>query len=353
MKKSQEFELRKRCGDLNGLCGIKDYVFNDGPARGVRAFDLKNGRGLELTVLADRGLDIPYLSYKGINIGLLNKVGVRSPHLYREDGASGFLKQFYAGMLTTCGLTYAGAAGEDGGVPLGLHGPFDNLPAAQARAYADYEGDDKVLRVCGEVRESEVFGPNRVLRRQLTLDTERNELHIKDVVENQGFATSPLMLVYHINFGYPMLDEGARTYYSTADVSPRTEFAAEGMGNFDEMEAPEVGRDEQCYYHTGHGEGEAFAMLHNEKLGLAAMVRYDSKVFPLLCEWKCMRAGEYALGLEPTTSGVVNRAEARKNGDLTYLEPGETREFNVTIELTEDAARIDAFKARAVTPKAR
>ena len=133
MKKSQEFELRKRCGDLNGLCGIKDYVFNDGPARGVRAFDLKNGRGLELTVLADRGLDIPYLSYKGINIGLLNKVGVRSPHLYREDGASGFLKQFYAGMLTTCGLTYAGAAGEDGGVPLGLHGPFDNLPAAGAR----------------------------------------------------------------------------------------------------------------------------------------------------------------------------------------------------------------------------
>ena len=49
MKKSQEFELRKKCGDLNALCGIKDYVFNDGPARHMRAFDLKNGKGIPVT----------------------------------------------------------------------------------------------------------------------------------------------------------------------------------------------------------------------------------------------------------------------------------------------------------------
>ena len=150
MKRSQEYELRKKCGDLNALCGIRDYVFNDGPARGVRAFELNNGRGVEMTVLADRGLDIPYLSYKGHNIGLLNKVGVRSPYLYREDGAAGFLKQFYAGLLTTGGLSYAGAPCEEDGRLLGLHGPYDNLPASQARAYSDYDGDDKVLVVRGE-----------------------------------------------------------------------------------------------------------------------------------------------------------------------------------------------------------
>lgn len=347
MKRSELFELRKKCGDPSALCGIRDYVFNDGPARGVRAFDVKNGRGLELTVLADRGLDIPYLSFKGVNIGLLNKVGIRSPHLYQEDGASGFLKQFYAGMMTTCGLTYAGAAGVDGGKALGLHGPYDNIPAAKVTAWQDHEGDDIVLRLAGEVREAEVFGPNMVLTRLMTVDTERDAVHVRDVVENQGFDTQPLMMIYHINFGYPMLDDGARAYFSTSQVAPRTDFAKEGMHNYDVMEAPGVGRDEQCYYHTGHGEGEAFAMLHNEKLGLAAMVRYDKAVFPMLCEWKCMRAGEYALGLEPTTSGVVNRSEARENGMLTSLEPGEKREFNVTIELSDDPARIDAFKARA------
>lgn len=347
MKRSQEFELRKRCGDLNALCGIRDYVFNDGPARGVRAFQLNNGRGIEMTVLADRGLDIPYLSFKGHNVGLLNKVGVRSPYLYREDGAAGFLKQFYAGLLTTGGLSYAGAACEDEGRQLGLHGPYDNLPASQARAFADYEGDDKVLRVCGEVREAEVFGPNLLLRRQLTLDTERNELHIHDVVENQGFAASPLMMVYHINFGYPLLDVGARTYYSARDIEPRTEFAAQGLDSYDLMEAPEVGRDEQCYFHTNSPVGEAFAMLHNEKLGIAAAVRYSANELPLLCEWKCMRAGEYALGLEPTLCGVVSRAEVREKGELAFIGAGEERTFDVTVELIDDAARIEAFIARA------
>ena len=349
MKKSQEYEVRQKVGDLNGLCGIKDYLFNDGPSRGLRAFDLKNGRGLELTVLADRGMDIPYLSFKGINIGLLNKVGIRSPYLYREDGGSGFLKQFYGGMMTTCGLTYAGASGEDQGKALGLHGPYDNLPAAQVRAYADYEGDEKVLKVEGEVRETEVFADNLVLKRTLTVDTERNQVHVRDVVENQGYLTSPLMMIYHINFGYPMLDEGGRCYFSTSEVSPRTDFAAEGLDIYDVMEAPGIGRDEQCYYHTGHDEAqdESFAMLHNEKLGIAGIIHYDKAVFPLLCQWKCMRAGDYALGLEPTTSGVVNRSEARANGALTYLEAGKSREFNVTIEVTDDPERIAAYKARA------
>lgn len=347
MKKSQEFELRKKCGDLNVLCGIKDYVYNDGPARHMRTFDLKNGQGIEMTVLADRGLDIPYLSFKGHNISLTNKVGVRSPNLYQEAEAYGFLRQFYGGMLTTCGLTYSGAAGEDNGRKLGLHGPYDNIPAASVCARAEYEGDDKVLRITGETREAEVFGPNMVMKRTLTLSTERNELHICDIAENQGFSTSPLMLVYHINFGYPILDDGAKCYFSTTEVSPRTDFAAQGIGNYDQMEAPGIERDEQCYYHTGHTEGEAFAMIHNENLGIAAIVRYDKTVFPMLCQWKCMRAGDYALGLEPCTSGVVSRSECRENGTLTYLEPGATREFNITIELTDDPDRINHYKARA------
>lgn len=347
MKKSNEFEMRKYLGDPSGICGIRDYTFNDGPARGMRALELHNGRGLQLTVLPDRGLDIPWLSYKGQNIGLLNKVGVRSSALFVEDGASGFLKNFYGGMLTTCGLTYAGAAGEDEGKMLGLHGPFDNLPAAAVCARAEYEGDEQVLRVTGDIREAEVFGPNMVMHRELTLDTERDELHIKDVVENQGFATSPLMLVYHINFGYPILDAGAKCYFSTRDIEPRTDFAKEGLDNYNLAEAPEIGRDEQCYFHTNHSEGEAFAMIHNEKLNLAGIVRYDKAVFPLLCQWKCMRAGEYAMGLEPTTSSVVNRSESRAQGLLTYLEAGEAREFNVTLELCEDKDRIARFIARA------
>lgn len=348
MKKSMEFELKKKCNNLDAYCGFKDYLFNDGPARGLRAFDLKNGNNIEMTFLADRGLDIPSFSYKGANIGLNNKVGVRSPYLYVENGGSGFLKQFYGGMLTTCGITYAGGAGEDEGKQLGLHGPFDNIPAQNVCAKIDYEGDERVIRVSGDVREVEVFGTDMVMHREFTLHSESDKLEIKDVVTNESFEKQPVMLIYHMNFGYPMLDAGAKCYFSGTHIEPRTPFAEEGMHNYSEMEEACVGRDEQCYYHTCHPEnGEGFAMLHNEKLGCAAIIRFDAKVFPLMCEWKCMCAGEYALGLEPTTSGVVNRSEARALGNLTYLEAGESREYNISLEMTDDPAVIEHYKSIA------
>ncbi len=347
MKKSQEYELRKKCGDLNAVCGIKDYVFNDGPARGIRAFDLDNGRGVRMTVLADRGLDVPFLSFKGHNVGVAGKVGVRSPYLFCEEGGIGFLRQFNAGLLTTAGLSYAGAPAEDGGRVLGLHGIIDNTPADKVGAWVDYDGDDRVLKVRGEVREADMFGPNLVLKRLLTLDTEQNVLHIHDAVENQGYTTQPLMLLYHINFGWPLLDEGARAYFSAAQVEARTPFAQEGIDRYDVMEDAGMGRDEQCYFHTDAEPKDSFAMIHNEQLGIAAVVRYDEKDLPILCEWKCMRAGEYALGLEPTTCGVLSRAETREKGLLKTIEPGERRVFDVTIELIDDPARIDEYKARA------
>lgn len=348
MKKSQEFELRKKCNNLDALCGIKDYLYNDGPNRGLRAFDLKNGKNLEMTLLADRGLDIPYLSYKGVNVGLANKVSIRSPYLYVEEGGSGFLKQFFGGMLTTCGITYSGAAGEDEGKALGLHGPLNNTPAEQVSAEVAYEDDERVLRVRGKVREAEVFGTDMLMERCFTLETEQDKLRICDKVTNQSFEKQPVMLVYHINFGYPMLDAGAKAYFSANKITPRSEFAAEGQAIYNLMEEPGMGRDEQCYFHTEFPDGvEPFAMLHNEKLGMAAIVRFDKEVLPFMCQWKCMRAGEYALGLEPTTSGVKNRSEARAEGLLTYLEPGESREYNVSIELTDDTAVIEHYKSIA------
>ena len=344
MKKSQEHEWRKRVGDLQTVCGFKDYTFNDGPARGVRAFDAKNGRNLQMTILADRGLDIASLSYKGVNMSFSSRDGIRSPYLYQEDGARGFLKQFNAGMMTTCGITYAGAAGKDEDRMLGLHGPYSNLPAEQVYAEMTERDDDVLIAIHGLVRESCVFDENMVLRREMTLETEKDIVSIHDVVENQGFRREPVMLVYHINFGYPMLDEGARIYSSAAQVTPRDEIAAGGMHNYELMEAPGIERPEEVFFHRQLPDENAFVMLHNEKLQLAAILHFDAKALPILCEWKCMRAGDYALGLEPTTSGVANRSAARSNGMLTYLEPGASRDFTLSLEFTEDPAVIDRYR---------
>ena len=203
-----------------------------------------------------------------------------------------------------------------------------------------YEGDEAILRLRGEVREACVFEENLLLTREVRIHTEKNVYQVVDRVENQGFAASPMMLIYHINFGYPFLDAGARIYVNSGH--------AEGLSIHDLMEAPEIGREEQCYFHTGF-PAQGFAMLHNEKLGMAAALRFDAKALPLLCEWKCMRAGEYVLGLEPTTSGVLSRVAARENGMLITLEPGQVYETGFEMELTDDPARIDDLRA-AVRP---
>ncbi len=346
VKKSQEFELRKYVGDLDSLCGISSFTYDDGPARGVKAFRAKNGKGLALTVAADRGLDIPYASFKGVPVGFSSATGLRSPALYVEDGAQGFLKQFYAGLLTTCGITYSGSPCEDEGRALGLHGPYNNTPASGVVAEAFYDGDEKKLRFAGSVREASVFGPNMLLSREMTVETERSIIRVRDVVENQSFAPQPVMMVYHINFGYPLLDDGARVYANLKSVTPRNDIAKANFDKYDHIEAPGVGRPEECFFHT-EPEGEAFAMLNNPKLGIAAIVRYDAAVMPLLCQWKCMQAGNYALGLEPTAAGVLGRAAARAAGELPMLDAGASREFNFSVEFTDDAEVIEAFKAKA------
>lgn len=347
MKRNQEQQLRRVLGDLSSLCGIKDYVFNDGPQKGMRAFDLKNGRNLNLTVLPDRGLDIGELTFKGRNMAFNSKTGYRSPYLYTENGALGFLRQFSAGFLTTCGLGYAGAADREDGRELGLHGPYSNTPAGAVSARAEYRGDEAVLTVQGQVRQSCVFEENLLLSRTLSVETERDRLTIRDEIENQGFVTEPYMLVYHINFGYPMLDAGARVYGSARTVTPRDEVAARGLEKWSLMEEPGTGRPEECFFHSGHGGKEAFVMLHNEALGAACVIRFDAEVFPILCQWKCMRAGDYALGLEPTTSGVMGRPAARRDGLLRHLEPGERISLEIQAEFLDDAGEIGRWIEKA------
>ncbi len=345
MKKSDLYALRMRVGDLAALCGITPMTLTDGLANGTRGFILKNGRGIEMTVLSDRGLDIPLMSYQGKNVGFYSRTGITHPAFYREDGSRGFLQRFFAGLLTTCGMNYAGAACEDEGRQLGLHGPFSNTPAERVCAEEVWDRDELVLRIAGDVREACVFGENLRLHRELRLYTESDKLEVVDTVTNLTFRDEVCMPVYHVNFGYPMLDAGAKIYASARSVVPRDDIAAAGFDRCHDIEAPTENRPEECFFHTDEPDPRrAWAMLHNEALGAAAILTWDAEALPLMCEWKCMMAGDYALGLEPTAAGVMGRAAVRAQGKMPMLAPGESRTFRFALEMTQDEARIGQHK---------
>jgi hypothetical protein len=134
-------------------------------------------------------------------------------------------------------------------------------------------------------------------------------------------------------------------YFSAENVVPRDDIAERNFKNYGIVEKAEIGRPEECYIHTGSG-GAHFGMIHNEKLGIAVVVHYDADELPIFCEWKCMMAGDYAIGLEPSVAGFWGIKRAVEDKLARYLGPGEEESFHLRIEVLDDPDAIGAYAAK-------
>lgn len=112
---------------------------------------------------------------------------------------------------------------------LGLHGRISHTPASNVSREERWDEEGCVLLARGEVRESRVFGPNLMLRRTVSARLGEPNLRVEDEVENEGFRPEPLMLLYHVNLGWPLLDKTARLLGPGAAPEPRDEEAAAGL----------------------------------------------------------------------------------------------------------------------------
>jgi Domain of unknown function (DUF4432) len=202
-------ELRRRIGRLDQVADIEPLVLDDGPARGVRALRVGTGSGLSFTILPDRGMDLGAAEHRGVPLAWLLHTGVVAP-TFREPEGEGWLRSFNGGLLVTCGLQNVGPPGARDGEALGSHGHISNTPALRVSHEARWDEEGCALEVRGEVREGRVFGANLVLRRTISARAGESRIRIEDIVENQGFEPQPLMLLYHMNLGWPLLDETAR-----------------------------------------------------------------------------------------------------------------------------------------------
>lgn len=333
--------ILKYIGDTSQLFGVKDYRLIGGRAEGVRGVDVKNGTGLEFTVLPDRCLDIAYLSYKSVNFSYISKTGIVAPQYYEERGL-GFLRSFYGGFLTTCGVTYIGSPCNDEGEELGLHGRISNIPAEEAYAGTEWADDVPVMVVKGKMRQARVFGEYMVLKRKISCKYGDNRIFIDDTVENCGFNTEPLMILYHFNLGYPLLSSKSYFVAPSEKVTPRDEEAKKGIEEYDRFQMPTPGYKEQVFYHDlrADAEGKTFAALVNPAQKLGVAIWFNKNQLNRLTQWKQMGEGEYVLGIEPCNCHVEGRAKARKQGILEFLKPGESRNFNIEIEIIEGMERI-------------
>ncbi len=328
-------------GDFSQLFGIKEYTLSGGRADGVKAFDVKTGAGLEFTVVADRCLDIAGLSFKGTNCSYLNKTGIVSPTYYEKDG-DGFLRNFFGGFLTTCGLRNVGVPCEDEGESFPLHGRIANIPGEEVSATTEWIDGIPVLTISGKMKEARMFGENLVLSRKITCRYGENKIHIQNTVENLGFKREGIMLLFHFNLGYPLLDEDTILVTPTVKLTPRDAEAEKGKELFSQFQKPTPEYAEQVFYHGLNADeaGKTSVALINRKLEIGAALHFNKNQLKNFIQWKQMGEGEYVLGMEPANCLVGGRADARKNGTLEFIEPGEIRNFDLEVEVVNGTLNI-------------
>lgn len=314
-------------GHRSQLYGVEEHRLVGGKGDGMRLFQIKNGRGIDFTVSADRCADISRLSLHGVNVGYFGPCGYVAPQYY--DGAGfGFLKSFTAGFLTTCGFTTIGSPSTDEGEDLPLHGNISHVPAEEIH----YEiGADEIL-VRATMTDASLFGRKLTMTRTIACGLSSNKIRISDKIANRGSETSPLMLLYHVNIGYPLLDETSDLRIPSTEVIPRDARAKEGIGEWSRMLPPQHGFAEQCYYHRFGGKNGR-AKIFNDRAGVGLSVNFETGNLPSLVQWKMMGEKEYVLGLEPCNSTIEGRKAARENGTLKFIAPGEEQTFGFEVEL--------------------
>lgn len=338
-------ELRQRSGDMTQFAGVRAVTLNEGSQNGVRALDFYTGSGLRFTVLPDRGLDIAAAEWRGVPLAWHSSTGAPHPAFYEADGI-GWLRGFYGGLLATCGLMNVAVPSEDQGETFGLHGRISYIPAKNVSYDAEWDGDDYVLTARGKLRETRLFGENVLLTRTITTRMGSDVITLEDQVENQSFAATPFMILYHINAGFPVLDAGSELLIDST-VTPRDAEAQKGVKVAKRGAAPTPGFKEHVHHHqvTPGADGWATAALvnrgFNDGQGFGLAVRYRPDELPYFWQWRMVGEGAYVMGLEPANCHVLGRGEERRRGRLPMLKAGERRTHHLEISAVTSAAEIE------------
>lgn len=332
---------RKKISNSQQLGGIETSVLDNGSGRGVRIAWINTGTGLRYKVVLDRGLDILDCFFNESSLSWISHAGQVSPQPFSNKGID-WLRTFGGGLLTTCGLSNAGPPNSDDSGERGLHGNYSNISAELVSIkQPDVFSGDLSFEIIGKVRETTTFGPSLVMTRKISGQLGSPTIHISDRVTNQGNTPAPHMILYHINCGWPLINEETRIVWQ-GEIIPKpndvnnTEFNKKHK--FTKCAPP-------LAEHQGFGEDVAFINpkpsqadevicgYANDELELGLKISFSKKQMPWLIHWQHWGTNEYVTALEPATNPPIGQAAARANNTLILLQPGESRSYDLKLEV--------------------
>ena len=341
-------ELLDRVGDISQVAGVRFARLVEGNERGADLIEVSNASGLNFSILPGRSLDIASASFKGMSLCFRGSTGDVGPAFYEPQGY-GWMRGFFGGLLTSCGLTFVGhpeTDPEEENEELGLHGRLSFIPARNVGVDGAWDGDEFTLRINGKMREAVLFGTNLEMSREITTTLGEKCLRIHDRVENLSVDRSPLMLVYHTNPGFPVLDEGSRLLLHSRQTTEWTKDRTVGPEEYTVVAAPQKEAADDVYVHRplADEQGNVNVGLINDRLQMGLYWKFPIAEMPILNHWQHFHRGTYVTGIEPGNCSVLGRAWNRKHDTLQYIQPGEIRDFHLEIGVLDGSDEVRNFE---------
>ncbi len=151
------------------------------------------------------------------------------------------------------------------------------------------------------------------------------------------------MILYHFNFGFPLMSEMTKVSFPEREVVARD--AGTPVEGFNRWESPQPNYRERVYYHEPHAaavtrEETSTVIISNPEFPLAGgtgpvevRLTWNTRNLPRLVEWKMPGLGMHVLGVEPANCHVEGRVAERQRGSLVTLRPGAASTYELELEI--------------------
>ncbi len=325
---------------------IRKRTLHGGKQEGVDLIEVDNG-AFSFSILPTRGMGLWRGQYKNLSLGWRSPVrGPVHPEFVNlmDRGGLGWLEGFDE-WLVRCGLHSNGPPGEDPLTKefLPLHGRIANQPAHFVEVRVDLDPPHE-LRVVGQVDEGGMFLGSLRMTTTIATTAGSNRLILRDEIENRASQPADLELLYHCQFGPPLLGAGSRVRAPVRAVVPRNLRAAQDVTRWEVYAGPTAGFVEQVYFCElmSDSQGRTLALLHDAGTQNGVVLRFDKKQLPRFIVWKNTGAEEdgYVTGLEPATNFPNSKPFERDAGRVLTLRPGDRYVTHLSVEVHDSPAGV-------------
>lgn len=320
---------------------VRKYTLRGGKQTGVDVVEVDNGK-LRFTVIPTRGLNVLELHCGDVKLGWNSPVTEIVNPLFinpADRGGLGWLDGFNEWMAR-CGYEFAGHPGEDGGKMLSLHGKASNLPASKVEVFLK----DNRIHVRGRVEEKMFKFVNLEMVTDISSELGSSSLRFDDTLTNRGSTDQEFEIIYHANYGEPLLEKGSQFVAPVSSVKPFDERAVEELKDFRVYYGPTKGYGETvyCMELNSGSDGRTTVMLQNAAASRGVAMSYNTDSLPFFTLWKNTDVGEkgYVTGLEPASGFPYNRSVERARGRVKTIAPGKAKKFLVEVDVLTDSGAV-------------